>query len=87
MLLAALCAVTSPAYAREIGEIQATSIDLGGFRGVVYYTSEGGGYRVVTTIAEGENGLPVRFERHCSMVRKSLFLFQANSANTVMPSR
>jgi hypothetical protein len=62
MLLAALCAVTSPAYAGEIGEIQARSIDLGGFRGVVYYTSEGGGYRVVTTIAEGENGLPVRFE-------------------------
>ena len=36
MLLAALCAVTSPAYAGEIGEIQARSIDLGGFRGVVY---------------------------------------------------
>jgi hypothetical protein len=62
MLLAALCAVTNPAYAGEVGEIQATSIDLGGFRGVVYYTSEAGGYRVIATIAEGENGLPVRLE-------------------------
>ena len=62
MLLAALCAMTSPAYAGEIAEIQATSIKLEGFRGVVYYTSEAGGYRVVATIAEGDNGLPVRFE-------------------------
>ena len=62
MLLAELCAVTNPAYAGEVGEIQATSIDLGGFRGVVYYTSETSGYHVIATIAEGENGLPVRFE-------------------------
>ncbi len=62
MMLAALCAVTSPGYAAEIGEIQGSSIDLGGFRGVVYYTSEDSGYHVVTTISEGENGLPVRFE-------------------------
>ena len=62
MFLAALWAATSHAYADEVGPIQAKSIDLQGFRGVVYYTSEAGGYHVVTTIAEGENGLPVRFE-------------------------
>ena len=62
MLFGALCLVTIPADAGEVGEIQATSIDLGGFRGVVYYASEAGGYRVITTLAEGESGLPVRFE-------------------------
>ena len=62
MMLAALCVVTSPGYAAEIGEIQGSSIDLGGFRGVVYYTSEDSGYHVVTTISEGEDGLPIRFE-------------------------
>jgi hypothetical protein len=39
----------------------AESIDLGRFHGVVYYTKEDGGYRVVATIAEGEAGPPVRF--------------------------
>ena len=52
----------TPAHAGEVGDLQAESIDLGGFRGVVYYTSENGGYHVVATIAEGETGLPVRFE-------------------------
>jgi hypothetical protein len=62
LLFAAIWVVTSPVYAGEIGEIQATSIDLYGFRGIVYFTSQSDGYRVVATISEGENGLPVRFE-------------------------
>src|SRR5262245_41750627 len=62
LLFAAVCVITSPVYAGEIGEIQATSIDLYGFRGIVYYTCQSDGYRVVATISEGENGLPVRFE-------------------------
>src|SRR5262245_22786927 len=62
LLLAGLWFITSPAYASELTEIQAASIDVSGFRGVVYYTSESDGYRVVTTISEGENGLPLRFE-------------------------
>lgn len=60
--IAALCLMLTPAHAGEIGELQAESIDLGGFRGIVYYTTENEGYRVVATIAEGETGLPVRFE-------------------------
>src|SRR5262245_25630280 len=60
--IAALCLMLTPAHAGEIGELQAESIDLGGFRGVVYFTPENEGYRVVTTIAQGETGLPVRFE-------------------------
>jgi hypothetical protein len=62
LLLAALCFATTPAYAVELAEIQAASVDLHGFRGIVYYTNESDGYRVVTTISEGEKGLPVRFE-------------------------
>jgi hypothetical protein len=42
--------------------MEADSISLGDFRGVVYYTSEHDGYRVVATVAEGEAGLPIRFE-------------------------
>src|SRR4051812_19233704 len=58
--LVALCFATTPAYAGELAEIQAASIS--GFRGVVYYTSESDGYRVVTTMSNGDTGLPVRFE-------------------------
>lgn len=58
---AALCMAAVPAHAGELGAMKAESIDLGGFLGVVYYTPEEAGYRVVTTIAQGEAGLPVRF--------------------------
>jgi hypothetical protein len=60
--IATLCLMLTPAHGGEIGELQAESINLGGFRGVVYCTAENGGYRVVATIAEGETGLPVRVE-------------------------
>jgi hypothetical protein len=62
MKVAALCLGTlaPPAEAGELRPLEAGSIELGGFRGVVYYTSEDDGYRVVATLAEGE-GLPVRF--------------------------
>ena len=43
--------------------MQAASIQLHAFSGVVYYTSQSdGGYRIVATLSEGESGLPVRFE-------------------------
>ena len=50
-----------PVHAGELVALKAESIELGGFRGIVYYTDEYDGYRVVATIAEGEAGLPVRF--------------------------
>jgi hypothetical protein len=59
--LAALCMATIPAHSGELGAMKAESIDLGGLLGVVYYTPEEDGYRVVTTIAQGEAGSPVRF--------------------------
>jgi hypothetical protein len=62
MALAALClaALALPAHAGELRPLEAGSIELGSFRGVVYYTSLDDGYRVVATLAESE-GLPVRF--------------------------
>jgi len=68
--IAVLCLMFAPAYGGEVGDLQAESIDLGGFRGVVYYTSENGGYHVVATIAEGETGLPVRFEATLTETQK-----------------
>ena len=61
LALAALCLAATPIHAGELVAMKAESIELGGFRGIVYYTDEHDGYRVVATIAEGEAGLPVRF--------------------------
>jgi hypothetical protein len=60
--LAALLAAAVPAHAGELAAYQAESIRLGSVHGVTYYTEAHGGYRVVTTLADGEAGLPVRFE-------------------------
>ena len=62
LLLAAACVVAGPVHAGELGEIEAAIIQLHGFSGVVYYTSQSDGYRVVATLSEGESGPPVRFE-------------------------
>jgi hypothetical protein len=59
--LAALCLVASSASAGELTARQGGSVDLGNFHGVVYYTEADDGYRVVTTMAAGEESLPVRF--------------------------
>ena len=37
------------------------SINLGDVSGVAYYTVEPDGFRVVTTLAQGEAGTPIRF--------------------------
>jgi hypothetical protein len=60
--LAALLAAAVPAHAGELAAYQAESVRLGSIRGVTYYTEAQGSYRVVTTLADGEAGLPVRFE-------------------------
>ncbi len=59
--LVAVGLAVSPLHAGELSAIAGKNIDLGRFHGVVYYTSEHDGYRVVATIADGEAGLPVRF--------------------------
>jgi hypothetical protein len=59
--LAAFCLATPPLHAGELSTMAGGSIDLGRLHGVVYYTSEDDGYQVVVTMADGEDGLPVRF--------------------------
>src|SRR3984957_6077856 len=48
------------AHAESLRPIQAKSIDLGDVSGVAYYTVERDGFHVVTTLAQGEAGKPIR---------------------------
>ena len=48
------------AHADGIRPIQAQSIDLGGVLGSAYYTVEQSGFRVVSTLSQGEASTPVR---------------------------
>jgi hypothetical protein len=57
-----LCFAVTPAHAGELYPMEASSISVGGFRGIVYYTENREGYRVTATMADGEKGLPIRFE-------------------------
>jgi hypothetical protein len=49
------------AHARGLRPIEGLSVNLGDVSGVAYYTVEPDGFRVVTTLAQGEAGTPVRF--------------------------
>jgi hypothetical protein len=53
-------ATLGAARADGVRPIEAKSIDLGEVSGVAYYTVERDGYRVVTTLAQGQTGAPVR---------------------------
>ena len=53
-------AFVGPAHADGLRPIEAKSIDLGGVSGVAYYTVERDGFHVVTTLAEGDAGTPIR---------------------------
>src|ERR1700759_1193272 len=48
------------AHADELRPIEAKSINLGDISGVAYYTIERDGFHVVTTLAQGEAGTPIR---------------------------
>lgn len=48
------------AHADGLHPIEAKSIDLGEVSGVAYYTIERDGFHVVTTLAQGEAGTPIR---------------------------
>jgi len=62
-LLAAAVTLASlgAAQANNLKPIEGRSINLGDVSGVVYYTVEPDGFRVVTTLAEAEKGTPIRF--------------------------
>jgi hypothetical protein len=48
------------AHADGVRPIEAKRIDLGEVSGVAYYTVERDGFHVVTTLAQGEAGMPIR---------------------------
>ncbi|RWB29018.1 MAG: hypothetical protein EOQ42_12255 [Mesorhizobium sp.] len=51
----------SPLHAGELSAMAGESIRIGGLHGVLYYTNDNDGYRVIATMADGEAGAPVRF--------------------------
>src|SRR5712664_4498048 len=53
-------AFVGPAHADGLRPIEAKSIDLGEVSGVAYYTVERDGFHVVTTLAQGMAGAPIR---------------------------
>jgi hypothetical protein len=53
--------VAGSASADDLTSIQGGSIDLGTYRGVVYYVEEGDHFSVVTTLASADSGPPLRF--------------------------
>jgi hypothetical protein len=53
--------LTGTSAAAELAPGSGHSIHLPAFDGVVYYTVEQSGYRVVTTLASGADALPIRF--------------------------
>ena len=62
MFVAAAFALASlgAAHADGLRPIDAKSIDLGEVSGVAYYTVERDGFHVVTTLAQGVTGTPIR---------------------------
>jgi hypothetical protein len=62
MLFVAAFALASveAAHADGLRPIEAKSIDLGEVSGVAYYTVERDGFHVVTTLAQGMAGMPIR---------------------------
>jgi hypothetical protein len=55
-----LASVGTGHAADAVKPIEGRSIDLGEVSGVAYYTVEREGFRVVTTLTQGEAGTPVR---------------------------
>ena len=55
-----ILASSAAAHADGLRPIEAKSIDLGDVSGVAYYTVEPDGFHVVTTLAQGEAGTPIR---------------------------
>jgi hypothetical protein len=60
MLVAAAFASLEPVHADGLRPIDAISVNVGEASGVAYYTVERDGFHVVTTLAEGMTGTPIR---------------------------
>ena len=61
VLVATVASCAWAARAKELGPLEALSLQFGEMNGVAYYTMQGPSYRVVATLAT-EGGTPVRFE-------------------------
>lgn len=87
-LLAATLTLASLAVAHADGlrPIEAKTIDLGEVSGVAYYTVERDGFRVVTTLAQGQTGTPVRLVAVLAP-GQSVVLSTPNQASTLEISR
>ena len=53
-------ATLGAAHADSVQPIHAQTIDLGEVTGVAYYTVESDGFHLVTTLVQGETGMPMR---------------------------
>ena len=60
MLVTAAFASLAAARADGLRPIHAMSIDTGEVSGVAYYTVERDGFHIVTTLAQGMTGTPIR---------------------------
>lgn len=60
-LAMALLSATGAAAASELAPGNGYSLQLSRFDGVVYYTAEPDGYRVIATLAAGVEAQPIRF--------------------------
>ena len=49
------------ADAVSLAPVTASTVTLGAYTGVAYYTAGAAGYQVVATVAPGEAGAPIRF--------------------------
>jgi hypothetical protein len=79
-------ATLGSAHADGLRPIEAKSIDLGAISGVAYYTVERDGFHVVTTLAQGEAGEPIRVVSVLAP-GQSLVLSTANEQSAVEISR
>ncbi len=59
--LALSVAMLSPVHGEDLSQNQARTVDLGKIRGVAYFVPERDGYRVVTTLAQGDGETAIRF--------------------------
>ena len=56
-----LASLGTAAQANGLKPIEGRSVNLGDVSGVVYYTIEPDGFRVVTTLSGTERGTPIRY--------------------------
>ncbi len=74
------------AHADGLRPIEAKSINLGDVSGVAYYTIERDGFHVVTTLAQGEAGTPIRLV-YVLAPGQSVFLSTPNGSDALEISR